>query len=344
MPDNPIFRCGPLQREYSRYLLPVFLLCCTATLLIIVSALSIGEVNFSLPQTLRLLFQPDTSAQSFILHELRLPRVILALLAGGGLGVAGFIMQTLVRNPLASPDTLGVTTGASAGALIWLSFFSLQYGSSAMPYAAMAGAAVAVGLIFLLSWRSGASPLRLVLTGVGVSALAGAVVTLVLVFSPLTTTFSAWVWLSGSVYAASWEKVRQLLGIYLWALPVLVLLLRYMKILQLNDSLAMGLGVAIHPRRILLLLACVILSAGAISLVGAMAFVGLIAPHLGRLIIRSGGFFSQLLITACCGGCMVIIADLLARTLFLPADLPAGIFVALAGAPLFLWLLIRQRT
>ncbi|MCS3431801.1 iron ABC transporter permease [Klebsiella sp. BIGb0407] len=343
MPDSQIFRCGPLQREYSPALLPVFLLCCTATLLIIVSALSIGEVVFSLPQTLKLLFEPDTSAQSFILHELRLPRVILALLAGGGLGIAGLIMQTLVRNPLASPDTLGVTTGASVGALVWLSFFSLKYGSSPMPYAAMTGAAVAVGLIFLLSWRSGATPLRLILTGVGVSALAGAGVTLILVFSPLTTTFSAWVWLSGSVYAASWEKVRQLLGIYLWALPILLMLLRYMKILQLNDHLAIGLGVSIHPRRILLLLACVILSGGAISLVGAMAFVGLIAPHLARLIVRSG-FFSQLLITACCGGCMVIIADLLARTLFLPADLPAGIFVALAGAPLFLWLLIRQRT
>ena len=343
MPDSQIFRCGPLRRQYSRALLPIFLLCCTAMLVVIISALSIGEVVFSLPQTLTLLYEPDSSAQNFILHELRLPRVILALLAGAGLGIAGLIMQALVRNPLASPDTLGVTTGASVGALIWLSFFSLKYGSSAMPYAAMTGAAVAVGLVFLLSWRSGATPLRLVLTGVGVSALAGAGVTLILVFSPLTTTFSAWVWLSGSVYAASWEKVRQLLGIYLWALPILLILLRYMKVLQLNDNLAIGLGVAIHPRRILLLLACVILSGGAISLVGAMAFVGLIAPHLARLIIRNG-FFSQLLVTACCGGCMVIIADLLARTLFLPADLPAGIFVALAGAPLFLWLLIRQRT
>ncbi|WP_300003960.1 iron ABC transporter permease [uncultured Cedecea sp.] len=343
MPDSQIFRIGPLRREYSPSLLPVFLLCCTATLLIIVAALSMGEVFFSLSQTLGLLFEPDSSAQSFILHELRLPRIILALLAGSGLGIAGLIMQALVRNPLASPDTLGVTTGASAGALIWLSFFSLQYGSTAMPYAAMTGAAVAVGFIFLLSWRSGATPLRLVLTGVGVSALAGAGVTLVLVFSPLTTTFSAWVWLSGSVYAASWEKVRQLLGIYLWALPILLILFRYMKVLQLHDDLATGLGVSIHPRRILLLLACVILAGGAISLVGAMAFVGLIAPHLARLIIRNG-FFSQLLVTACCGGGMVIIADLIARTLFLPADLPAGVFVALAGAPLFLWLLIRQRT
>jgi iron complex transport system permease protein len=222
MPNSQLFRVGPFSRQFSPRLLPVLLACLLITMLVTLVALSIGDVAISLPQTFWLLFQPDARPQSFILHELRLPRVALALLAGGGLGMAGLIMQTLVRNPLASPDTLGVTTGASAGALIWLSFFSLQYGSAGMPWAAMAGAACAVGLIFLLSWRKGLTPLRLILTGVGVSALAGAVVTLVLVFSPLTTTFSAWVWLSGSVYAATWEKVLRLLTIYLWALPVVV--------------------------------------------------------------------------------------------------------------------------
>lgn len=343
MPDRHLFRLGPLSRQYSRRLLPLLLGCIVITLLLMLVALSTGDVALSLPQTLRLLFQPDASPQSFILHELRLPRVVLALLAGSGLGMAGLIMQTLVRNPLASPDTLGVTTGASAGALIWLSFFSLQYGSALMPWAAMAGAASAIGLIFLLSWRKGLTPLRLILTGVGVSALAGAVVTLVLVFSPLTTTFSAWVWLSGSVYAATWDKVLRLLAIYLWALPLVIFLLRYLKTLQLNDELATGLGVRVLPLRVLLLLGCVVLSGGAIAVVGAMAFVGLIAPHIARLVVRNG-FFGQALVTLCCGGSMVVMADLLARILFRPADLPAGIFVALAGAPFFLWLLIRQRT
>ena len=138
MPDSHLFRLGPLSRQYSRRLLPLLLGCIVITLLLMLVALSTGDVALSLPQTLRLLFQPDASPQSFILHELRLPRVVLALLAGSGLGMAGLIMQTLVRNPLASPDTLGVTTGASAGALIWLSFFSLQYGSALMPWAAMA--------------------------------------------------------------------------------------------------------------------------------------------------------------------------------------------------------------
>jgi iron complex transport system permease protein len=317
--------------------------CLIITSLISLMALSSGDVPLSLPQTLWLLLQPDTSAQSFILHELRLPRVVLALMAGGGLGMAGLIMQTLVRNPLASPDTLGVTSGASAGALIWLSFFSLKYGSALMPWAAMGGAASTVGLIFLLSWRKGLTPLRLILTGVGVSAMAGALVTFVLVFSPLTTTFSAWVWLSGSVYAATWEKVARLLGIYLWALPLVIFLMRYLKTLQLSDELATGLGVRIHPLRLWLLVSCVVLSGGAIAMVGAMAFVGLIAPHIARLVVRNG-YFGQAFVTLCCGGSMVVVADLLARTLFRPADLPAGIFVALAGAPFFLWLLIRQRT
>jgi iron complex transport system permease protein len=343
MPDSQLLRVGPLSRQYSRRLLPVLLFCLIITVLVALVALSIGDVALSLPQTLRLLLLPDDSPQSFILHELRLPRVALALLAGSGLGMAGLIMQTLVRNPLASPDTLGVTTGASAGALTWLSFFSMQYGSTLMPFAAMAGAGCAVGLIFLLSWRKGLTPLRLILTGVGVSALAGAVVTLVLVFSPLTTTFSAWVWLSGSIYAATWDKVLRLLGIYLWALPLVIFLLRYLKTLQLNDELATGLGVRVHPLRLWLLLGCVVLSGGAIAFVGAMAFVGLIAPHIARLVVRNG-FFSQAFVTLCCGGGMVVLADLFARTLFRPADLPAGIFVALAGAPFFLWLLIRQRT
>ncbi|ANR78262.1 iron ABC transporter permease [Kosakonia sacchari] len=343
MPDSQLLRCGPFSRHYSRRLVPLLLGCMAIALLVALVALSTGDVAISLAQTLQLLVQPDASAHSFILHQLRLPRVALAMLAGGGLGLAGLILQTLVRNPLASPDTLGVTAGASAGALLWLSFFSLQYGSAPLPYAAMGGAACAVGLIFLLSWRKGLTPLRLILTGVGVSALAGAVVTLVLVFSPLTTTFSAWVWLSGSVYAATWDKVLRLLAVYVWTLPVLLFLTRYLKTLQLDDALAIGLGVRVQPLRVLLLLSCVVLSGGAIAQVGAMAFVGLIAPHLARFVVRQG-FFGQAFVTVCSAGSMVVIADLFARTLFRPADLPAGIFVALAGAPFFLWLLIRQRT
>lgn len=343
MSDNRVLRCGPFSRQYARRLPALMLLCLLISLLITLMALSTGDVPLSLRQTLRLLMQPDGSAQSFILHELRLPRVTLALLSGAGLGLAGLIMQLLVRNALASPDTLGVTTGASAGALLWLSLFSVTYGSALMPVAAMAGATCSVGLIFLLSWRRGLTPLRLILTGVGVSAIAGAVVTLVLVFSPFTTTFSAWVWLSGSVYAATWEKVSHLLAIDLVALPLLLFSMRYLSPLLLEDALATGLGVRVTLQRLLLLLGGVILSGGAIAMVGAMAFVGLIAPHLGRLIIRHG-IFGQAFVTACGGGAMVVIADLLARTLFRPADLPAGIFVALVGAPFFLALLIRQRT
>lgn len=343
MSDNRVLRVGPFSRQYAARLPLLMLLCLLISLLITLVALSIGDVPLSLRQTLLLLIQPDSSAQSFILHELRLPRITLALLSGAGLGLAGLIMQLLVRNPLASPDTLGVTTGASAGALLWLSLFSVVYGSALMPVAAMAGATCSVGLIFLLSWRKGLTPLRLILTGVGVSAMAGAVVTLILVFSPLTTTFSAWVWLSGSVYAATWEKVAHLLAIDLVALPLLLLSMRYLSPLLLEDALSTGLGVRVTRQRLLLLLGCVILSGGAIAMVGAMAFVGLIAPHLGRLIIRHG-IFGQAFVTACGGGAMVVIADLLARTLFRPADLPAGIFIALVGAPFFLALLIRQRT
>lgn len=343
MRGNPVLRWGAFSRQSARGRIPLVLSCLLVTLVLALVSLSIGDVLLPLSQTFTLLLSPDASPQSFILHELRLPRVALALLAGGGLGIAGLIIQMLVRNPLASPDTLGVTTGASAGALIWLAGFSLQYGSGMLPYAAMAGAACAVGFVFLLSWRKGLTPLRLILTGVGVSALAGAIVSLVLVFSPLTTTLSAWVWLSGSVYAATWEKVLHLLAVYLWAVPLLFCLIRYLNVLQLNDEQALGLGIWVNTIRVLLMLGSVVLAGGAIAQVGAMAFVGLIAPHIARLWVRNG-FVGQACVAVSGGGVMVMIADLAARTLFRPADLPAGIFVALAGAPFFLWLLIRQRT
>lgn len=343
MPDSQLFRCGPFSRQYRRGIGSRMVICLVLALLLTLVSLSVGDVWLSPLRTLALLLHPDGSAQSFIIHQLRLPRVALALLAGGGLGMAGLIMQTLVRNPLASPDTLGVTSGASAGALLWLALFSLQYGSGPLPYAAMGGAGCAVGLIFLLSWRKGLTPLRLILTGVGVSALAGAIVTLVLVFSPLTTTLSAWVWLTGSVYAATWEKVLRLLLVYGWAMPLLLFLTRYLNTLQLDDALATGLGVRVTTTRMLLMLGCVVLAGGAIAQVGAIALVGLIAPHIARLVVRNG-FFMQACVAVCSGGSMVVMADLAARTLFRPADLPAGIFVAMVGAPFFLWLLLRQRT
>lgn len=174
------------------------------------------------------------------------------------------------------------------------------------------------------------------------SALLAAVTTFVLVFSPLTTTLSAYVWLTGSVYGASWPEPRALAGWLALTLPLLVLLARQVRMQQLDDDLAQGIGVRVQWLRAGLLLVSVALAGLAVAWGGAIAFVGLIAPHIAKRLMPPG-FTGQALMAALIGANLVMLADLAGRTLFLPLDLPAGIFVAVLGTPFFLYLLINQR-
>ncbi|RMN05892.1 Achromobactin transport system permease CbrC, partial [Pseudomonas savastanoi pv. glycinea] len=176
--------------------------------MIALGSLAVGKINLS-PATLLNVFTGQADASLvFIVEQLRMPRLVLAALVGAALAVSGLILQSIIRNPLASPDLLGITSGASAAAVLYLSFFSVALGAQFLPLAAISGAGLAALVIYLLAWNQGASPLRMVLIGVGVSALLAAVTTFVLVFSPLTTTLSAYVWLTGSVYGASWPEPR----------------------------------------------------------------------------------------------------------------------------------------
>lgn len=272
----------------------------------------------------------------------RLAVAALAALVGSALAVSGLLLQGQVRNPLASPDLLGITSGASAGAVFYLAVLAGSLGPHGLPLAAMLGAGLAALLVYGLAWNHGTSPLRLVLVGVGVSAMLAAATTFLLVFSPLTTTLSAYVWLTGSVYGASWPEVRALGLWWLVLLLPLAALARHAVLAQLDDDLARGLGVRLQRQRAALLALAVALAGVAIAWGGAIAFVGLIAPHIARRLLPAG-FAAQALMAALVGALLVMLADLLGRTLFLPLDLPAGIFVAALGAPFFLYLLIRQR-
>ncbi|MEH6498153.1 MAG: iron ABC transporter permease [Pseudoalteromonas distincta] len=311
------------------------------TLLLMLFALSLGKVNLSPLSVVQLLWQGGDERLVFIIEQLRLPRLVLGALVGAALAVSGLILQSIIRNPLASPDLLGITSGASAGAVLYMSFLSTLLGAQFLPLAAMLGAALATLAIYLLAWKQGASPLRLVLIGVGVSALLAAVTTFTLVFSPLTTTLSAYVWLTGSVYGASWPDPRALGLCLLAILPLLVLLARQVRVQQLDDNLARGIGVQVQWLRAGLLLVSVVLAGAAVAWGGAIAFVGLIAPHIAKRLVAQG-FAGQAMMAALVGANLVMLADLIGRTLFLPLDLPAGIFVAVLGTPYFLYLLINQ--
>lgn len=312
------------------------------TVLVMLVSLSLGKVILSPLEVVRILFSSQDTSLTLIVEQLRFPRIVLAALVGAALSVSGLILQSIIRNPLASPDLLGITSGASAAAVLYLSFLSATLGQQFLPLAAMLGAALATLAIYLLAWKQGTSPLRLVLIGVGVSAMLTAATTFILVFSPLTTTLSAYVWLTGSVYGASWPEPLALASWLLGICPLLVLLARQVMVQQLDDNLAQGIGVRVQWLRAGLLLVSVALAGAAIAWGGAIAFVGLIAPHIAKRLVAPG-FAGQAVMAALIGANLVMLADLVGRTLFLPLDLPAGIFVAVLGTPFFLYLLIKQR-
>ncbi|KTT57285.1 FecCD family ABC transporter permease [Pseudomonas oryzihabitans] len=337
-----VWRLGRFSRRLAPATLGRLAVAALVALGALLLCLCLGKVWLTPTQVLAALGEGSPGGLGFIVTQLRLPRALLAALVGSALAVSGLLLQGQVRNPLASPDLLGITSGASAGAVFYLAVLAESLGPHGLPLAAMLGAGLAALLVYGLAWNHGASPLRLVLVGVGVSAMLAAATIFLLVFSPLTTTLSAYVWLTGSVYGASWPEVRAL-GLW-WLVLLLPLagLARHAVLAQLDDDLARGLGVRLQVQRAALLALAVALAGVAIAWGGAIAFVGLIAPHIARRLLPAG-FSAQALMAALVGALLVMLADLLGRTLFLPLDLPAGIFVAALGAPFFLYLLIRQR-
>lgn len=337
-----VWRTGAFSRRVAPLTLRRLGLALLATLAVMLLTLSLGKVLLSPSALWQGLVGPGDAGIGFIVQQLRLPRMLLGGLIGAALAVAGLILQGLIRNPLASPDLLGLSSGASAAAVLYLSTLAGTWGLGYLPAAAMLGAGAAVLAIYLLAWQQGVSPLRLVLIGVGVSAMLAAATTFMLVFSPLTTTLSAYVWLTGSVYGADWRAVGRLAlclaGLWLLLVP----LARQVMVQQLDEGLAMGLGVRVQLMRAALLAVSAGLAGAAIAWGGAMAFVGLIAPHIARRLVPPG-FVGQAVMAALVGANLVMLGDLAGRTLLPPLDLPAGIFVAAFGAPYFLYLLIKQR-
>ncbi|SHF01882.1 iron complex transport system permease protein [Marinomonas polaris DSM 16579] len=326
----------PVRSLWSMLVLLVFFLS------IILLSLCLGEEFIALPQVLQVLLGKGGQAAQFVVETLRMPRVLMAAMVGAALASSGLVLQSMIRNPLASPDIIGITGGASAAAVCFLSFFATAMGIIWLPIFAISGALLAALLIYTLAWNSGVTPMRLVLVGIGISSAMGAVTTFVIAASPLSTSITAYIWLTGSVYGASWVEVKALLPWLLISWPLAFYLARRVNTQELGDQLATGLGVPVQRLRLALLFLSVIMAAPAIAYAGAVGFVGLIAPHIARrLVARS---FALLLPTsALVGACLVMLADLCGRLLFQPLDIPAGVFVSAIGAPFFIYLLYRQR-
>ncbi|WP_020407124.1 FecCD family ABC transporter permease [Hahella ganghwensis] len=311
------------------------------TLVIAVLSLTTGSLWINPLEVITEIADPNKGQHTFVIETLRLPRVVLSFLVGGALAVSGLILQNLIRNPLASPDIIGVTSGASAAAVFFLSFLSGTLGTEWLPVAAIIGATITSLVIYLLAWRQGMSPIRLVLIGIGLAAGLGALTTFMIVLSPIATSMMAYVWLTGTVYGTDWQDVKALLPWILVLLPAAFLMARTINVQELGDQVAINLGVPLQQARFLLLAISVALAGAAVAYAGAIGFVGLIAPHIARQLVNRS-FAALAPASMLIGGSLVIVADTIGRTAFLPLDVPAGVFVSAVGAPFFIYLLYRQ--
>ncbi|WP_068426689.1 FecCD family ABC transporter permease [Janibacter terrae] len=308
-----------------------------AVLVVMTVATTVGSSDLSVVRAVGAALGLGDPGDVFIVRELRLPRILVALGVGATLGASGTLMQGLLRNPLASPDIVGVTGGASLATVLAI---GAAVSPAMLPVAAGSGALAVTAILQLLTHRNNSGG-RLVLIGIAVHAMAGSGVTLVIASIPVDRLGAAEVWLAGSLHARSWTHVLTILVGAALTLPLAYSLLRHLMTLELGDELAVGAGVRVVRTRHLLLMASALLAGVAVAVSGPISFVALGAPHIAR---RLAGPTSPATLTtaALTGAVLVLTADLIGKNLLAPTSLAAGVVTASLGAPYLLWLLHRM--
>ncbi|WP_433124385.1 FecCD family ABC transporter permease [Micromonospora sp. CA-240977] len=302
-------------------------------------ALGSGDYPMDPADVLRTLTGGGTPAEQFIVRELRLPRLVTALLVGAALALAGTVFQSLVRNPLGSPDILGFTQGASTGALVVV---VLGGGSLALAGAAVVGGLGTGLVIYALAWRRGVHGYRLILVGIGVSAILTGVNGYLLTRAPLMDAARAVLWLTGSLDGRGWANAGPLLAVTAVLTPlVLVGCAPALRMMELGDDTAGALGVPVRRLRLVLLAAAVLLVSFAAAAAGPVSFVALVAPHVARRLTRAPG--PNLVPSMAVGAALLVGADLLAQRAFAGHQLPVGVVTGVIGGGYLVWLLAMER-
>lgn len=278
-----------------------------------------------------------------VLWEIRFPRVVLAVLVGGSLGCAGAAMQGTFSNPLAEPGIVGVSLGAVVGAVTAIVAGLTFFGAWSLTTAAFVGGLLTVLVVYLASRADGRTEVvTLILTGIAINALMGAVVGLLTFFSTDAELRSITFWTLGSVAQATWPKVAAVAPLAVAGVALATTQARKLDLLTLGERSARHLGVDVERLRIAMLVIVAILTASAVAVSGVILFVGLVIPHLVRMV--AGPAHRLLLPAAALGGAtIVVVGDVIARTIVAPAEVPLGVLTSLVGAPFFFWLLRRTR-
>ncbi|BAL88144.1 putative FecCD-family membrane transport protein [Actinoplanes missouriensis 431] len=304
-----------------------------------IASLTMGDYPMPLTDVVTVLAGGDGSTRrsAYVILELRLPRALGALAVGAAFGLSGAIVQRVVRNPLASPDIIGINAGAGAAAVFLV--VVVAAGPVAVASGALTGALATAVAIYLLSRRRGVTGYRLVLVGIGITAMLTSVTAYLLNTADVYTAEQAAIWLSGSLAGRSWGHVLPVLLAVAALLPVALRLAASLRALELGDDLALALGTRAEPARVGLLATAVALAAVATAAAGPIAFVALAAPQLARRLVRERGL--ALVTSAAVGAALLACADLAARRVLAPAELPVGVLTTVLGAPLLIWLLAR---
>ncbi|MFG1908589.1 FecCD family ABC transporter permease [Kribbella sp. NPDC048928] len=307
-------------------------------LVLSVYSLKVGATAVSFGDLAHALAGDRSDQAAAIVLDFQLPRVLLCWLIGTALAVSGAVMQGVIRNPLAAPDIIGVTKGAGFGGMLLLLAIPGVPVLAVVP-AAFVGGLAAAGLVYLLAYRRGATPVRIALVGIAVSAAFEAGIRFLLVRNPLDVS-AALIWLTGSLFGRSMSAVLEILPWVLVLVPLIVVWARKLDVLGLGDDLAAGLGEPVERTRRLLLLFAVALAAAAVAVAGTIGFVGLIAPHMARRIF-GGKHLASIPAAALFGVLLMLFADMIGRGLAPPLEIPAGLVTAVVGGPYFLYLLVK---
>lgn len=306
-----------------------------ALILVVMAGVMLGSVPISLQETWQSLTGTAAGDAYQIIHNIRLPRVLIGALVGMNLALAGCILQGVLRNPLADPGIIGVSAGAGLAAMVLMILWPEL--TAFVPLAAFFGAVAALILVLALAWNKGIEPLPMVLAGVAVAALFGGAMSALMIFhsDKIQGTVN---WMAGGLQGRSWGHIRMILPYSIVGILGAMISYRYLNLLQLGDEVAKALGTRVQAVRFALVILAALLAASAVSVAGLLGFVGLIVPHITRMII--GSDFEYLLpCSALLGAITVVGADLAARTVFSPVEIPVGIFMAFLGAPFFIYLL-----
>lgn len=301
-------------------------------------SIAVGSAGYSIPEILDAVFREEKSPIKTIVVNLRLPRIILAILVGASLAAAGALLQSVMRNPLADPGTIGVSAGAGTAATTILLLFPNL--TASVPLFAFGGAALACVLIYAMAWKEGVDPTRIILSGVAINSVLGAYNSLLQLMNS-DSLEGVLAFMNGSLSGRSWYQVR-LLAVYAAVGLVLAFLcIKSANALQLGDEMAKSLGVKVNGSRVLLSGVAAFLAAYTVSVAGMIGFVGLVVPHIARILV--GSDYKAMLPTSVVLGAVVLLAaDTVGRTIVPGMEIPVGIVMAVCGGPFFLYLLRKK--